>query len=243
MTRPGRIEEDGRTRGPAARQGHHVVVIGRCRSPDVLDGIARGEQPPNVLVWPAEGVGDDGLCAARDPACGEIVGALTGDLGCRIRGPRLTGPAGIAEVAEHDDRVRREVDGLRQERFAEVLVGMVVDACDRIEAEPVLRPRERLRSIGAGKAVAVPEIDDDRGALEGAPDRRPGRIRRGDRDHVGRPSGSLFGSRRADGAVSVGQLADRPDDDDHLGWVRRSRNRRGLSHQARDQQDADHRGK
>src|SRR5436190_202129 len=118
-------------------------------------------------------------------------------------------------MAHQHERVWREMDLAGEKRLAEVLVRGVVDPGHRVEAEAVLGLAIEGRSVRTREAVAVPEIHHDRCALQRSLDRRPGRVRRGDRDDVRRPACRLARSRSANGPVIIGQVADGPDDDDH----------------------------
>ena len=74
---------------------------------------------------------------------------------------------------------------LLDRRLAEVLVGAVVAAGDRVEPEAVLGRRVERVAVAARPAVAVAQVDDDRGAVDGALDGGPGGVRRVDLDDLG----------------------------------------------------------
>src|SRR6266545_3729687 len=104
--------------------------------------------------------------ARSQPASRVVVDTLGGDRQARLGATRLRVPGGIAEVQEQDHRMRCETNLAGKERLAEVLVGHIVHAGDRVEPESVLRRRVERGPVRTGEAVAVPEIDDDRRPLQ-----------------------------------------------------------------------------
>ena len=106
---------------------------------------------------------------------GVVVHAGDGLAACPLRQARLGVAARVAQVGQHDDGIGGEVEIL-DERLAEVLVGPVVYPGDGVEPEAILGGREELVAVAAGEAVAVPQVDDDRGAGGRGPDGRPGGV-------------------------------------------------------------------
>ena len=118
-------------------------------------------------------------------------------------------------MAEDHDRVLRELDLLADPVLAEVLVG-VAGAGVRVQAHAVLGRRRELVAVAARPAVAVAEVDDDRGALERLLDRGPRRVGRVDLDDV---RGELRGRRGGlvrEAPVVRRSRAGRADDEDDL---------------------------
>jgi hypothetical protein len=172
----GRADARGRDRRDAVR-GRRVAV-------DPFDAALTGEERLHVIGRAQAGLGDDGAGACLQEAGREVVHPLD-----RVR-LRPLGQAGlavatrVAEVAQHDDRVGRQVERLDR-RLAEVLVAGVVDAGDRVEPEAVLGGRVERVAIPARPAVAVAEVDDDRGPGQRLLDGGPRRVRRVDLDDLG----------------------------------------------------------
>ena len=151
-----RVEERAESGAPAAGEGDHMVVEVRGGAPDPLHGPRAGEDRGDVVGGAKVAVGDDRGGPGSQKPGREIVDPLLGDVDGPLRQPGLGVAGGIAEVAEDDDRVRREPDGTRDLRLAEVLMGHVVGARDRVEAEAVLRPRVEGVSVGLGKPFPCP---------------------------------------------------------------------------------------
>ena len=108
-------------------------------------------------------LGDDRRRAGLDEAGGVVVDPLLADLERPLGQPGLGVAARVAEVAEDDDRVLGELDLAADPRLAEVLVG-VAGAGVGVEPQAVLGRRRELVAVPAWPAVAVAEVDDDRGA-------------------------------------------------------------------------------
>jgi hypothetical protein len=107
---------------------------------------------------------------------------------------------------EQDDGVGSETDLTADVVLAVVLDVVVALAGGLVEPEAVLAVWPRGRAVGRREAVAVTEVDDDRGTLEGRLDGGPGRVRAVDPDDVravldrlgvGRIGPCPVGSRRA----------------------------------------------
>ena len=159
------------------------------------------------------GLGDDRLGARADEPGRVVVGALDGHRLRPLGEPGLAVAAGVAEVGQQDDGVRRElhvVDG----RLAEVLVRRVVAARVGVQPEPVLRGRVEGVAIRARPAVAVPEVDDDRRAVDGVAHGRPGRVGGVDLGHLGAGGGGLGRGLVGEAAIEVRQAADRAHHED-----------------------------
>ena len=130
---------------------------------------------------------------------------------------RLAVARRVAEVVEQHDRVLREVDVRGDRPLAEVLVRGVVAAGARVQPEAVLGRRVEAVAVLARPAVAVAHVDDEAGALERVPDRRPGGVGRVD---LGDVRGVLACERRGCArlrAIAGRRRSRRPDDHDHLG--------------------------
>jgi hypothetical protein len=228
-----------------ALEAQQVAVVGRGAAPDPVDGALAGEERLDVVRRPHVGLGDHGRRAGADEAGRVVVDPLLPDVERPFRQARLGVAARVAEVAEDHDRVPGELDLAADLVLAEVLVG-VARADVRVEAHPVLARRRELVAVRAGPAVAVAEVDHDRGALEGLLDRRPRRERGVDPDDVRGVLGGRRGGLVGEAPVAVGRGARRPDDEDDLrggpirlgGTDRRRRTDRSDGHQ-REQDERD----
>ena len=185
-------------------------------------------------------VGEDGAGTGADEAVGVVVDALLGDrLGWR-RVAGLAVAARVAEMVEQDDRVRRQVDVLGDRRRAPVL--------DRRTARRGVQPEAVLgvllvRRVRARPAVAVTEVDDDRGTLDVVEHLGPGGVGMEDASHVHAVRGGQVGDRLAGRIVAALEAAAGTDDDDdlelagRLGRARRCRREAdGQGHQGRGQE-------
>ena len=121
-------------------------------------------------------------------------------------------------------------------RLAEVLVVAVVDARDRVEAEAVLGRRVERVAVPARPAVAVTQVDDDRGAGERLLHGGPCRIGRVDLDDLGAGLPGRDGRLVRESLEVGGGAADGPDDDRDA-RDRRSRPRGGRGARRRDDGD------
>ena len=208
-----RVEGGQGARSPDAVEGQDVVVEIGGAAPDPVDGSLAAEERREVGARIAERVRQHRAGPGPQPAGAVVVDPLPGHIERSLGQARLRVAAGVAQVVEDHDRPGGEADLLRDEQFAEVLVGVVARAGDRVEPEPVLRRREQGVPVRRRPAVAVTEVEDDRRTAQGPLDRRPGGVRRDDRDDVSGPAPGFPGRRGPDRAVQVGQPLDRPDDD------------------------------
>ena len=164
--------------------------------------------------------GDHGRGAGLDEACREVVDALPRHVE-RAFGESWLGVArGVAEVVEQHDRIRREVDALRDRSFAEVLVATVAAASGRVETEAVLARRIELISIATRPAVAVTHVHHDARTLERFADGRPRGVRRVDLGDIRRERAGDGRGLACLGAIAIGRAAGRSHDQDDLGDAR-----------------------
>ena len=179
-------------------------------------------------------------CSGGDPARAEIVDALLRNVERRVGHPGFPRTGRVAEVVEEDHGPRSQVDRRRDRSFAEVLVGIVTDTGDRVQAKAVLDGRPQLAPVRRREAVPMAQVDDERCPLEGSLDAWPRRIGAEYlRDVVG-PAARLIGAGVAPGPVRVGETADRTDDHDDLDVRERGSSdlhRFGHDHAGGDQRD------
>ncbi len=230
------VQVVGVARRPDARPGDRVGTVGgRGGGPDALDAAAPGEQGLHVVRGAQVRLGDDGPGARPQEARREVVDALDRVGLAALRQPRLAVAAGVAEVAQDDDRVRGQLDVI-DKGLAEVLVGPVVAAGDRVEPEAVLGRRVERVAIPAGPAVAVAQVDHDGSAGQRVADRGPRGVRGVDRDDLrAGPAGGGRGLVR-EGAVLAGDRAGGTHDQ---GDARDRTGRRGGSGEARGGDESD----
>jgi hypothetical protein len=207
--------------------GAGSALAGEC--PDVAVGGARpgpgrpgrdlrAEKGPHVRGRRSVGVGDDRRGAGREEPGGVVVDALASGGLRPLRDSGLGEARRVAQVEEEDDRPGRKVDLVGDDAFTEVLVRAVTAAGHRVEAEPVLDRPPELRSVRAREAVAVAQVDDDRGTLQRGPHFRPRRVRRVHLDDVGGVPAGLLGPRPRPPPIALGEAADGPDHEHHP-WI------------------------
>ena len=133
------------------------------RAPDLLDRELAPEERADVVGGPHVGLGDHGPGTRADEPGGVVVDPLDRHRLGPLGQPGLAVAARVAQVAEDDDRVGRELEVLDR-GLAEILVRAVITAGDRVEPEAVLGRRIERAAVRARPAVAVAEVDDDRRA-------------------------------------------------------------------------------
>ena len=134
-------------------------------------------------------VGDDGLRVRAQEAGRVVADALPGDGDGRLRVARLRVARCVAQVVEHHDRVRGEVQRahVRLAVIAVLVVGQPPVAVGvGVESEAVLRRVLGVVRVRARPAVAVAEVDEDGRPDRGGLDPRPRGVRAVHLDDVGR---------------------------------------------------------
>ena len=186
----------------------------------------RREQAPDVGIGAPVAVGDDRRRPGLQETGRVVVGALASDADGRLGVAGFGVPRCVAQPVEDDQSTRRE--GERRDRGLTVVLDVVVARPGgRVETEPVLGREERIVRIRARPAVAVTQVDDDRGPSHRRLDPRPGRVGAVDPDDVRGVAQSL-GIRDVRGPPVLRRGAVcRPHDDHDLGVGRRARGLRG----------------
>ena len=213
----GRVHDDLRPGRPERIPGDVVAVVaGHGVEQRAHRGRAR-EQPVDVGHVGVVGVRNHRPGARREEPGAEVVDPrlLVGERAGRQPGLGVAGR--ITQVEEEDHGVRGESDLRSDLGLAVVDVGRAVGAAHGVQPQAVLGVRPERIAILRRPAVAMSQVDQDRGALGRRLDRRPGGLRGLDQDDV---VGVLAGG-PGDG-VGVGLVvgvvrADRPDDDHDLG--------------------------
>ena len=199
-------------------------MVGRVGLEHRPDTAVRGEDLADVvdhrLGW--EAVGQDGTRAGGQETGPEVVDALL-----RLR-ERSLGHA------------RRRAAGRVAQVVAVVDVRVAVGPRVGIEPEAVLRVGLPW-SVDRWPAIAVPEVDEDVGALRCGFHPRPGGSRRVDLDDVRRVAEGLRGDLIRVVLVVAVVLADRSNDDHDLGMEGRvDRERAGRHRERGDKEGGDH---
>ena len=163
-----------------------VPVPGRRVAEDLVERPVGREQLADLAGRRMVGMAlrDHRACARADEPGAVVVDPLAGFGERPLRQPGLGVPGRVAQVVQEHDRVGRQADVVPDVVLAVVDVLVAVGARLRVETEAVLG-HGLERRVDARPAVAVAEVDEHARALRRGLDRRPGRVGREQRDHVG----------------------------------------------------------
>ena len=219
------VHDRSGARVPHGAEPDLVAVEAGLGAPVGVQGLVDGEEPLEVADGRRVAIGDDGPGTRRQEAGAKVVDPHAGVVPRRLRVARLGVARGIAQVVEHDDRVRRQAER-GDKRLAVVGVVRVASARDLVEAEAVTGIVGGLPGVRGGPAVAMPVVDHDRGAIHGGLHGLPGRVRAVDLHDVGGVLDRLGVLGISVRAIGGGGPLDRTHDDGDLDAAHRPRGSR-----------------